>query len=141
MERVYAYEDLLKSEQWKNKRKEILNISGNKCEWCAILGITTKDNLHIHHNQYIGSRKPWEYDNDELFCLCESCHSFFHDIMCRFRDALALRELFMKDNENKRADDFMLAFVDNFYIGGNGKIYPKFSEIEISRILKNREFV
>ncbi len=39
---------------------------------------TNLSGLNVHHKYYIHGKKPWEYENDALITLCESCHQSFH---------------------------------------------------------------
>lgn len=64
------YLEDLRSPKWQKKRLEIMQRAGWKCELC----INAEENLQIHHKKYISGHKPWEYENDLLICLCESCH-------------------------------------------------------------------
>jgi hypothetical protein len=34
--------------------------------------------LHVHHKYYIKTQLPWEYPDDALITLCQSCHSELH---------------------------------------------------------------
>lgn len=34
--------------------------------------------LNVHHRYYIKGNKPWEYSDDALITLCESCHKLTH---------------------------------------------------------------
>lgn len=34
--------------------------------------------LRLHHNYYIQGNKPWEYPDEALKTLCDSCHDHFH---------------------------------------------------------------
>lgn len=34
--------------------------------------------LNIHHQYYIRSKVPWEYDNNALVTLCSHCHQKRH---------------------------------------------------------------
>lgn len=36
--------------------------------------------LNVHHEYYIQGHKAWEYDNDLLVSLCESCHKRRHEL-------------------------------------------------------------
>lgn len=74
----YEYEALLKTDEWYNKRKEILERDGNKCKWCG-----STNNLQIHHRYYEkypnGEKvKPWDYQNEALITLCDECHKKAH---------------------------------------------------------------
>lgn len=35
--------------------------------------------LNIHHKYYVSNKKAWEYPNDALITLCESCHQKIHE--------------------------------------------------------------
>ncbi len=34
--------------------------------------------LHVHHKYYVKGKLPWEYPNEALVTLCETCHFDFH---------------------------------------------------------------
>jgi predicted HNH restriction endonuclease len=69
------YHDLLKDPRWQKKRLEVLELSGWKCSACG----DSKEQLHVHHWDYVYGRKPWEYDVDgELSVLCDTCHKLQH---------------------------------------------------------------
>ena len=68
------YSELLKDPRWQKKRLEILSLRGFKCENCA----NEENQLHVHHRFYLKGRKSWEYDNDVLQVLCETCHENEH---------------------------------------------------------------
>ena len=69
-----SYEDLLKTEEWREKRQKILNRDNNKCVYCG-----KTHNLQVHHKYYSkypnGFRVyPWNYPDDALITLCDECH-------------------------------------------------------------------
>ena len=84
----HKYFDLLQSEEWKTKRRSILNRDNHKCQKCDIseeeitprtlngieVNVITKNVLHIHHKYYkIFNYEfvlPWNYDNDCYITLC-----------------------------------------------------------------------
>jgi 5-methylcytosine-specific restriction endonuclease McrA len=35
--------------------------------------------LHVHHKYYINYRLAWEYSNDALITLCQTCHQDLHN--------------------------------------------------------------
>lgn len=59
-----------KDPRWQKRRLEILSRADWRCEACEE---TTKQ-LHVHHRHYVRGRKPWEYKDNELDALCETCH-------------------------------------------------------------------
>lgn len=76
-----TYSELLLSEMWKAKRKEILERDGRKCRSCS-----SAKNLQVHHKQYhichvTGQKKePWNYANRYLITLCNDCHQTGHQL-------------------------------------------------------------
>ena len=93
----HKYFDLLQSEEWKTKRRSILNRDNHKCQKCDIseeeitprtlngieVNVITKNVLHIHHKYYkIFNYEfvlPWNYDNDCYITLCKECHIKEHE--------------------------------------------------------------
>lgn len=69
------YSELLKDPRWQRKRLEIMERAGFKCEACG----NGSDTLHVHHGYYEKNKKPWEYANDTLWCLCVGCHEIAED--------------------------------------------------------------
>ena len=73
-----SYDDLLKTEEWREKRQKILNRDNNKCVYCG-----KTHNLQVHHKYYSkypnGFRVyPWNYPDDALITLCDECHKKVH---------------------------------------------------------------
>ncbi|TXE15274.1 hypothetical protein ES692_17415 [Psychroserpens burtonensis] len=64
-------------EEKENRRIEFtkLNIEkkNSNYEWIFMLG------LHIHHKYYINQLFAWEYKDDALITLCETCHRDLHE--------------------------------------------------------------
>lgn len=74
-----SYKDLLKTDEWQEKRQEILNRDNHKCVYCG-----TMYNLQVHHKYYCkypnGFRVyPWNYPDDALITLCDKCHKKVHN--------------------------------------------------------------
>jgi 5-methylcytosine-specific restriction endonuclease McrA len=75
------YQNKLKDKRWKIKREIILKMRKYRCEICK-----SKENLQIHHRKYIFNMSknkfvdPWEYEEDDLLVLCESCHKRGHEL-------------------------------------------------------------
>lgn len=75
-----TYGGLLFHHKWKEKRKEILNRDQYRCVICK-----SDKELQIHHRQYHfllnqnQFRLPWDYEDNLLITLCESCHSRGHN--------------------------------------------------------------
>lgn len=70
-----SYFELLKDPRWQKRRLERLEDARWECSNCG----DGKSTLHVHHQRYVKGRKPWEYTDQELAVLCESCHSSAHD--------------------------------------------------------------
>jgi len=62
--------------RWQKKRLERMEQAGWRCESCE----SEEKTLHVHHKSYKKGASPWEYENDELECLCEDCHAEQHGI-------------------------------------------------------------
>ena len=75
------YKDQYKHPKWQKVRlkkmesvEKFYNCEVPLCEWCH----NDEDQLSVHHIRYFKDRKIWEYSNDELLLLCDSCHSEAH---------------------------------------------------------------
>ena len=73
-----SYEDLLKTNEWKEKRNEIIQKHNCECDWCK-----TPYKLEVHHKYYLRYPNnarvyPWEYKDDAFMCLCHNCHIKYH---------------------------------------------------------------
>ena len=79
MKKHGGYGALLFRNEWKSKRKVILDRDNHKCRVCD-----TTEELEVHHRQYIFIKQlqkfndPWEYPNQALITLCKSCHGRGH---------------------------------------------------------------
>lgn len=69
-----AYAELLKDPRWQRKRLDVLDRADWTCQRCGC----TSRTLHAHHKHYLKGRKPWDYDDDLLECLCDTCHEEVH---------------------------------------------------------------
>jgi hypothetical protein len=65
----------LRDPRWQKKRLQVLDRSEWRCQSC----LDSESTLHVHHKQYFKGREPWEYDDDQLVVLCESCHESQHE--------------------------------------------------------------
>lgn len=92
---------LFKHPEWQKKRLKILERDEFACVQCG----TDQEMLHVHHTFYWDKEDeapPWDYDDDTLISLCESCHKDEHEQL----------------DESKRS--FMKSF------GANGFMRPYF---------------
>lgn len=60
--------------KWQEKRLEILNYAEFQCQLCG----NKEEKLDVHHCRYRQGKKPWEYPNGWLVCLCRTCHEKHH---------------------------------------------------------------
>ena len=65
-----SYSEQLKNPLWQKKRLEIFNRDNFTCQIC----LDTEETLQVHHKFYDKGKKAWEYGNDRLTTLCETCH-------------------------------------------------------------------
>jgi hypothetical protein len=79
-----AYYEKLKDPRWQKKRLEILERDEFTCQQC----MDDKSTLNVHHRRYIKNRDPWDYPNDALITLCESCHEGEKETMAYELDSL-----------------------------------------------------
>ena len=70
--KTMPYSEYLKTEHWQNKRKEVLQFSGYRCQLCYKAAP-----LQVHHRTY--ERRGHEAFQD-LIALCADCHSKHHNI-------------------------------------------------------------
>ncbi len=69
-----TYAELLRHPEWQKKRLKIMERDRFKCRDCHDKDTT----LNVHHSHYRKGAKPWEYPDDSLLCLCETCHMKRH---------------------------------------------------------------
>lgn len=69
-----SYSEQLKHPNWQRKRLEVMQAAAFSCENCG----DTETMLNVHHRRYVKGRMVWEYERDELQCLCQPCHAQHH---------------------------------------------------------------
>lgn len=86
---------------WQKKRLENLQLANYQCVNCG-----EKDSqLHVHHKQYFKGRNPWEYENNQLEVLCESCHKEAHKVI----DAI---KMMISYSDNTQIFNLLCGFLD-----------------------------
>jgi len=70
------YKEQLSDSRWLRKKNEILERDNYTCQKC---GATS--HLNVHHLSYEKDKRAWEYPNERLITLCQSCHENEHDIV------------------------------------------------------------
>lgn len=74
------YTEKLFDPRWIEKKKQILNRDNHSCVICG----KSEGKLAVHHKQYHFIKRlqkhvePWEYNDNLLITLCESCHKRGH---------------------------------------------------------------
>ena len=79
--------------RWQRIRLEVMQEAGFQCQECY----SETETLNVHHRLYRKGADPWEYDLDELVCLCHNCHQYIHQIKTRLNAALAYQSAGMLD--------------------------------------------
>ena len=92
------YQQQLQDPRWKERRLVILRRDNYTCKICEIKDVT----LNVHHHRYAPERDAWDYPDDELETLCESCHHTYHQ----------LQNTIFKGPKNRR-DEFFLKLLGN----------------------------
>jgi hypothetical protein len=77
------------------------------CELCG----DGESPLNIHHKEYFKGHEPWEYEINQLSCLCESCHESQHENVDLLKWVCSYAKL---DGPENRTE---LAFILGGYIG------------------------
>lgn len=71
-----SYNKYLSSQNWKKKRKEIIDKKGNICSFCF-----SNKSIQIHHARYKTAKKESVLNRERhgiLFPLCSKCHRKWH---------------------------------------------------------------
>ena len=63
-----------KDPRWQKRRLEIMGLASWSCDNCGDKEAT----LNVHHKLYRKGADPWDYPDEHLECLCESCHEAKH---------------------------------------------------------------
>lgn len=82
------YMEKLRDPRWQKKKNGVLERDDYTCTWCGA-GLNDGRNLQVHHGFYSRDYdNPWEYPNESLFTLCESCHQQAEVIRAQVYQAL-----------------------------------------------------
>lgn len=67
-----------KDPKWQKKRLEIMQRDEFRCQSCN----DSDNTLNVHHNvPYRKDTNIWDYENNELTTLCETCHKSISEII------------------------------------------------------------
>ena len=82
------YDDYIKSEAWRKKAKQRLEIDHYTCQICGSHG-SPMNPLEIHHFSYrnLGDEDVWI----DLVCVCDTCHQLISRLMNRVVDKFGKR--------------------------------------------------
>ena len=69
---VAKYSEKLKDPRWQKKRLKILERDEWHCQKC----FDDESTLVVHHRLYLPNAEPWDYPDELLITLCESCHEY-----------------------------------------------------------------
>ena len=69
-----TYLEKLQDPRWQKKRLEIMERAEFSCECCG----DKENTLNVHHKEYLKGHEPWEYELNQLVCLCQDCHEIMH---------------------------------------------------------------
>lgn len=75
------YHKLLKTEEWKSFRLNILELDNYTCTKCGTNYRNRPSNLHVHHKVYHEGLSPWQYDPEDVTTYCRRCHAEEHDLL------------------------------------------------------------
>lgn len=62
--------------------------------WACFICQNKEQTLNVHHKSYMDGREPWEYEDEDLVTLCESCHSQIHSVWIDSPEAFNSTDLF-----------------------------------------------
>lgn len=80
--------------RWQKRRLEVLDRADWTCESCE----ATDKELQVHHRYYERGKKPWEYPDEALQCLCDPCHDRVTEVNRGIKEKLRL----LSDGELER---------------------------------------
>ena len=76
-----SYSEQLRTPEWKAFRQRVIDVNGRACRACR----RSDKIIQVHHLFYEKTRKPWDYELNEVTVLCEDCHASMHDELQKFR--------------------------------------------------------
>lgn len=107
------FSDQYKDPRWQKKRLYILEKDKFTCRKCG----DKESTLHVHHTQYIKDHKVWEYRDDQLITLCDTCHEGVHKLSDEIKNLTAncvTNYRFYETDMLKKLNDFLMAI----YVSG-----------------------
>jgi hypothetical protein len=80
------YHEQIKHPLWQKKRLEVLEANNFTCQECG----GTETTLNVHHPFYKRGAMIWDYEINELKCLCEPCHKEEHELDEKLKQSCVL---------------------------------------------------
>ena len=65
-----AYAQKLRDPRWQKMRLKIMERDEFTCQFC----FDSESTLNVHHRDYQRGKDPWDYPENWLVTLCETCH-------------------------------------------------------------------
>lgn len=96
-----TYSEKLRDPRWQKKRLEIMNRDDFTCQNCG----NSDRTLNVDHQVYRKNANPWDYDDADLWTLCEDCHQNITAARQRIADEVGRMNGFELDQ--------LEAFLDN----------------------------
>jgi 5-methylcytosine-specific restriction endonuclease McrA len=81
-----TYKEQLRDPRWQKLQSKIRERDKYKCRICG----DTTSFLNVHHIYYQNGLKAWEYDEECLITLCDSCHEFAHKSLPKISSLIAV---------------------------------------------------
>jgi len=88
------YKEQLNDPRWQQKRLRIMERDLFTCCCCG----SNFMKLNVHHLYYLKNLAPWEYDDEAMVTLCDSCHDFAHTSLTKIASIIAFKVL--KNNKD-----------------------------------------
>ena len=77
MQKTYNSSDL-SNRKWKELRAWHVEQYGYQCQSCYFFFDHDPSRLCVHHGYYEDGARAWEYDEQTLWWVCDSCHGAAH---------------------------------------------------------------
>lgn len=98
--------------RWQRLRLKVMEEAEFMCQECY----DETETLNVHHKLYRKDANPWDYELEELICLCEKCHKYIHQQKKRLNAALA--------NQSTGTLDYLVGYAEaSMCDGPEGKLH------------------
>ena len=138
-----TYKEQYLHPKWQRKRLEVLQRDDFKCTKCG----DSENTLHVHHIEYKRNTDIWDYPDENLITLCETCHAEIHSptiqkkvyiagkIPCKARENIFSLRL-KTEAQNVRDWDSLIKYGENMFGDKNefeytGPFYCKSQHSEV----------